>query len=71
MIKLTDFVLSIQSGSVPMVDGTAGARAVEIADRILDAIDQRAWYSYASEDQCGPFAIVRQRIERTPARRAA
>jgi len=69
--ELTDFVLSIQSGSVPMVDGSAGARAVEIADLILDAIDQRTWYQEAGADQRGPLAIVRHRIERTPLRRAA
>ncbi|MEM6980019.1 MAG: Gfo/Idh/MocA family oxidoreductase [Planctomycetota bacterium] len=67
--ELHDFVVSIQSSSQPIVSGAAGARAVTIAENILDAIDQRAWYSYASELEQGPHAEVRRRIEQH--RRAA
>lgn len=39
----TDFALSIQTGSAPAVTGDDGARAVEIAGRIVDAISRRRW----------------------------
>jgi predicted dehydrogenase len=61
--ELHDFVISIQTGIAPAVDGKAGARAVDLAARILDAIDQRAWYSDATTAEIGPHAVVRERIE--------
>ena len=77
--ELHDFVISVESGSSPIVDGSAGARAVRVAGSILDAIDERAWYSYAGADERGPLAIPRRRVGQptkresagTPARRAA
>ncbi|MEM9368247.1 MAG: Gfo/Idh/MocA family oxidoreductase [Planctomycetota bacterium] len=40
--ELHDFVVSIQSGSQPIVTGESAARAVALADQILDAIDHRS-----------------------------
>ncbi|MCC9658426.1 Gfo/Idh/MocA family protein [Rhodopirellula halodulae] len=60
--ELHDFVISVESRTSPIVDGSAGARAVTIASAILDAIDERAWYSYAGADERGPLAIPRRRV---------
>jgi predicted dehydrogenase len=38
-----DFALSIQTGSSPAVSGADGARAVDVADRIVSAIANRQW----------------------------
>lgn len=61
--ELHDFVISIQTGTAPAVDGSAGARAVAVADKVLQAIDARSWYSDATDSEIGPHAIARQRIE--------
>ncbi|MCG8651305.1 MAG: gfo/Idh/MocA family oxidoreductase, partial [Pirellulales bacterium] len=61
--ELHDFVISIQTGISPTVDGTAGARAVVVADKILEAIDRRSWYEEASPVETGPHAEVRERVE--------
>ncbi len=61
--ELHDFVISIQTGVSPTVDGNAGARAVQIADQILEAIETRQWYSDAKDTEIGPQAYVRERIE--------
>ncbi|MCS7469152.1 Gfo/Idh/MocA family oxidoreductase [Stieleria sp. ICT_E10.1] len=61
--ELHDFVISIQSGISPTVSGLAGARAVTIAEKILDAIARRAWYAAAAPSEIGPLATVRRRIE--------
>ena len=61
--ELHDFVISIQTGVSPMVDGVAGARAVDLAERILEAIDDRAWYEDSKSSEIGPHAVVRERIE--------
>lgn len=61
--ELHDFVISIQTGIAPTVDGVAGARAVDVAQRVLESIDQRAWYSEATTAEIGPHAAVRERIE--------
>ncbi|MEM8912526.1 MAG: Gfo/Idh/MocA family oxidoreductase [Planctomycetota bacterium] len=66
--ELHDFVVSIQSGSDPVVHGAAGARAVTVAECILDEIARRDWYGSAASEECGAHAMVRQRITR---RRAA
>lgn len=61
--ELHDFVISIQTGISPAVDGAAGARAVDLAERVLAAIDERAWYQDAKSSEIGPHAVVRERIE--------
>ncbi len=61
--ELHDFVISIQTGISPTVDGTAGARAVAVAERILQSIDERQWYEHAAETEIGPHAVVRERVE--------
>ncbi len=61
--ELHDFVISIQSGIAPTVDGIAGARAVSVANRILETLEQRRWYDNASAYEVGPQAVARQRIE--------
>lgn len=58
--ELHDFVISIQSGTSPLVDASAGARAVVVADKILQSIDQRAWYREATTTERGPHAMVRE-----------
>lgn len=65
--ELHDFVISIQSGISPTVSGAAGARAVTIAEKILDSIADRAWYADASPSETGALASIRTRIE-TPSR---
>lgn len=65
--ELHDFVISIQSGMSPTVSGVAGARAVNIAEMILDSISERGWYADASPAEIGPLATIRPRIDR-PAR---
>jgi len=61
--ELHDFVISVQSGSAPTVDGVAGARAVDIAQRILESIEERSWYSNATTSEVGPHAFPRERVE--------
>ena len=58
-----DFALSIQTGSPPAVSGEDGARAVEVADRILDAIAQRQWDGQGSRSwRIGPLAMLQPRV---------
>jgi predicted dehydrogenase len=67
--ELHDFVISIQSGSAPAVDGTAGARAVELAERILGEIQMRQWAGGdATGHQRGPHALPHETIEAASAR---
>ena len=61
--ELHDFVISIQTGVAPAVDGFAGARAVNLAQQVLEAVGQRAWYPNASQLERGPHAFVREGIE--------
>lgn len=61
--ELHDFVISIQTGISPTVDGVAGARAVDVAQRILESIKERVWYEDAKPSEIGPHAAVRERIE--------
>lgn len=61
--ELHDFVISVQTGVSPTVDGNAGARAVQVADQVLEAIETRRWYSESTESETGPHAYVRERIE--------
>ncbi len=66
--ELHDFVISIQTGTAPTVDGSAGARAVSVADKILRAIDQRAWYAEPTGQEVGPHAVAREGIQRASRR---
>jgi predicted dehydrogenase len=66
--ELHDFVISIQTGIAPTVDGVSGARAVDIAQRVLEAIDERIWYANAKTSEIGPHAYVRERIEQSSRR---
>lgn len=61
--ELHDFVISIQTGIAPTVDGVAGARAVNVANRILEALEERTWYADAGQAETGPHATPRERIE--------
>ncbi|KAA5543167.1 Gfo/Idh/MocA family oxidoreductase [Roseiconus nitratireducens] len=61
--ELHDFVISIQSGMLPTVSGADGARAVTIAEAILDSIKHRQWYGDATPSEIGPLASVRPRID--------
>ncbi|TWT80923.1 Dehydrogenase [Planctomycetes bacterium CA13] len=61
--ELHDFVISVQSGISPTVNGDAGARAVTVADQILDSIAKRQWYEEAGRSEIGAHATVRERIE--------
>ena len=73
--ELHDWVISIQTGIAPTVDGSAGARAVAVAEQILQAIERRSWYADATSLERGPAATVREGIESASrkhrARRAA
>ena len=66
-----DFVISIQSGTAPTVDGVAGARAVDIAQRILESIEERVWYSNSRSSEIGPHAYPRERVEQASRRNFA
>jgi len=69
--ELHDFVISIQTGIAPTVHAAAGARAVDVAGRVLEALDQRAWYETPRAGEIGPHAVARERIENARRRRAA
>lgn len=66
--ELHDFVISVQTGIAPAVDGSAGARAVVMADQILLAIERRSWYGDAADSETGAHAVARQRIEESSRR---
>jgi len=61
--ELHDFVISIQTGAEPTVSGDAGARAVIVADQILESIANRNWYQDSDRSEQGAHAVARQRIE--------
>jgi predicted dehydrogenase len=61
--ELHDFVISIQTGVAPTVDGFAGARAVAVANQVLQSIEERQWYADASPAETGAHASVRENIE--------
>lgn len=61
--ELHDFVISINTGIAPTVDGSAGARAVAVAAKVLESIDERRWYRDADTSAVGPHALVRERVE--------
>lgn len=58
-----DFALSITTGSSPAVTGEDGARAVEVASRVLQAVAQRRWDGANSRNwQIGALAMTQPRI---------
>lgn len=61
--ELHDFVISIKTGIAPTVNGAAGARAVAVAEKVLQAIDNRRWYEDADLSEIGPQAYARERVE--------
>lgn len=61
--ELHDFVISIQTGVAPMVDGFAGARAVAVANQVLQSIEKREWYQDPKPSEMGAHACVRESIE--------
>ncbi|MEM6468811.1 MAG: Gfo/Idh/MocA family oxidoreductase [Planctomycetota bacterium] len=61
--ELHDFVVSAETGFEPTVSGFAGARAVSVAESVLDAIEQRQWYQSATVAERGSLASVRPRID--------
>jgi predicted dehydrogenase len=62
-----DFALSIQTGSSPSVSGADGARAVEVADRIVNAIGHRQWDGATSRSwRIGAHAMLQPRILSMP-----
>lgn len=61
--ELHDFVISIQSGEPPTVSGADGARAVEVANQILSAIDAHQWNGASDRTARGPHARPMERIE--------
>ena len=70
--ELHDFVISVQTGIAPTVDGTAGARAVIVADQVIKAIEERRWYANPKATEIGKHAYARERIEtRLSGRKAA
>ena len=61
--ELHDFVISINTGVPPTVSGADGARAVAVADQIIESIAKRGWYSDATPRETGAKAFARERIE--------
>ena len=60
--ELHDFVISVQTGVPPTVDGVAGARAVTVAERVLESIEERRWYEGAKPSEIGAHAMARDSI---------
>ncbi len=46
--ELIDFVAAIRQQRAPRVDGRAGQRAIEVAERILQAMEKHAWTGHPS-----------------------
>ncbi len=62
--ELHDFVISIRTSTTPTVSGEAGARAVDIANRILEAIECRSWNGAMDLSARGPKATPRVQTRR-------
>lgn len=63
MDEQQDFALSIRTGSNPAVSGEDGALAVDVAERILDAIARRQWDGPRSRSwQTGALATLHPSI---------
>lgn len=61
--ELHDFVISIRSRATPTVSGVDGARAVAVAEMVLDQIAARRWSADATDNLVGPHAIPSEGIE--------
>ncbi len=62
-----DFALSIQTGCAPSVTGEDGARAVEVAARIIDSLQRHQWDGSNSKAwRIGPQAMVEPVILQLP-----
>lgn len=61
--ELHDFVISIQSRTMPTVSGADGMRAVDVANRVLESIDARRWSRNASAESMGPHVIPGEGVE--------
>lgn len=61
--ELHDFIVSIRAGVEPTVSGADGARAVDVAGRILAAIDRHQWNGAADSITRGPHVRPLERIE--------
>ena len=68
--ELQDFVTSIRSKRDPRVTGEHGLRAVEAAERILDAIADHRW-SEEMGGPVGPHALPRPALARVSGERPA
>jgi predicted dehydrogenase len=66
--ELHDFVISVQAGIAPTVDGADAARAVDVAQQVLETMVCRAWYADSNAAEIGPHATVRERIENSSRR---
>lgn len=56
-----DFARAIRTDHRPLVDGVAGAAALEVAERILDAIGRHAWHGTGHPSR-GPLAMPLPRL---------
>jgi predicted dehydrogenase len=65
--EIASFVESIRTGSLPVVDGEAGLAAVEVAERIVEAVRDHRWNG-GSSGAVGPHIGPTQPV---PQRRAA
>lgn len=62
-----DFLLSIQTGSLPSVTGEDGERAVTLASQIIEAIADHQWDGVTSKPwRVGAHALVRPKILQLP-----
>ncbi len=61
--ELHDFVISIRSSSSPTVSGLDGARAVDVATRVLRQIELRRWSRDDTPHWIGPKAAPPEGIE--------
>jgi predicted dehydrogenase len=69
--ELHDFVISIRSAAAPIVSGRAGARAVQVADRVLQSIARRQWNGPTDILARGPHVEFDSVSGRRDQRRAA
>ncbi|MEL6894639.1 MAG: Gfo/Idh/MocA family oxidoreductase [Planctomycetota bacterium] len=61
--ELHDFVLSVQVGTQPTVNGIAGGRAVALAEQILQSMGQHQWMPADQPFLRGPHTTVPESIE--------
>lgn len=56
-LELDEFIESIRQSRLPLVSGRAGADAVAIAERVLDAVENHAWDGVPN-GPVGPYAAL-------------